>query len=71
MVRRGETDTKFVSVQKVNSGEENFPATPAGIQTRNLLISCPALHQQAILPPDELNEHLVSCGGTKSSALNG
>ena len=48
VVRRGETDTKFVSAQKVNSGEENFPATPVGTQTCNLSIMSPAFYQQTI-----------------------
>ena len=29
------------SAQKVNSGEENSPAAPAGIRTRNLSITSP------------------------------
>ena len=32
-----------VSALKVNSGEENSPAAPAGIQTRNISIASPAL----------------------------
>ena len=31
------------SAQKVDPGEENSPAAPAGIRTDNLLISSPAL----------------------------
>ena len=31
------------SAQKVNSREENSPAAPAGIRTRNLSITSPAL----------------------------
>ena len=34
--------------QKVNSDEENSPATPAMTQTHNLSITSPALYQQAI-----------------------
>ena len=33
--------------QKVNSGEEHSPATPARTWTRNLLITSQALYQQA------------------------
>ena len=32
---------------KVDSGEENSPSAPAGIRTRNLSITSPALYQQA------------------------
>ena len=34
---------KSESAQKVDPGEENSPAAPAGIQTRNLSITSPAL----------------------------
>ena len=37
-----------MSAHKANSGEENFPAAPAGIRTRNLSITSPAFSQQAI-----------------------
>ena len=36
------------SAHKVDSGEENSSAAPAGIRTRNLSITSPALYQQAI-----------------------
>ena len=36
-------DTKSESAHKVNSGEENPPAAPAGIRTRNLSITSPVL----------------------------
>ena len=36
------------SAHAVNSGEENSPAAPAGIPTRNLSITGPALYQPAI-----------------------
>ena len=39
----GGTDTEKVSAHKVNSGEENSPAAPAGVRTRNLSIRSPAL----------------------------
>ena len=39
----GGTDTEEESAQKVNSGEENFPAAPAGTRTRNLSITSLAL----------------------------
>ena len=39
----GGTDTEEESAHKVDPGEENSPATPAGIRTRNLLITSPAL----------------------------
>ena len=42
------TDIEEESAQKVNSGEENSPAAPAGTRTRNLSITSPALYQQAI-----------------------
>ena len=41
-------DTERESTHKVSSGEENPPATPAGIRTRNLSITSPALYKQAI-----------------------
>ena len=44
----GGTDTEQESARKVNSGEENSPAAPAGILTRNLSITSPALYHQAI-----------------------
>ena len=39
------------SAHKVDSGEENSPAAPAGIRTRNLSIASPALYLQAIPAP--------------------
>ena len=42
-VTRGGTDTDYESAHKVNSGEEIVPAVPAGIRTRNLFITSPAL----------------------------
>ena len=50
-VTRSGMDTKYESVQKVNSGAEIFLATPAGIRTGNLSIKSLALYQQAILAP--------------------
>ena len=47
-VTLGETDTEQESAQKVNSEEENSPAAPAVIRTRNLSITNPTLYQQAI-----------------------
>ena len=38
----GGTDSEYESAHKVNSGEENPPAAPAGIRTRNLSITSPA-----------------------------
>ena len=40
---RGGTDTKWEQAHKVNSEEENSPATPARIRTRNLSIASLAL----------------------------
>ena len=34
------------SAHKVNSGEENSPAAPVGIRTRNLSITNPVLYKQ-------------------------
>ena len=34
---------KYDSAQKVDPGEENTPAAPAGIRTRDLSITSPAL----------------------------
>ena len=43
-VTRGGTDTEWVSNNnKMNTGEENSPATLAGIRTRNLSITSPVL----------------------------
>ena len=42
------TDTGEESAHKVNSGEENSPAAPAGIRTGNLSITSPALYHQDI-----------------------
>ena len=42
-------DTVLESAQKVNSGDENSPTTPAGIKTRNLSIVSLAFYQQTIL----------------------
>ena len=39
----GGTDTEKESAHKVKSGEGNSPAAPAGIRTRNLSITSPAL----------------------------
>ena len=39
----GGMDTEYVSAEKVNSGEENSPAAPAGIRTRKLSTTSPAL----------------------------
>ena len=46
---RGGTDSEEELAHKVNSGEENSPAAPAGIRTCNRLITSPVLNQQAIL----------------------
>ena len=40
----GETDSENESAHKVDSGEENSPTALAGIRTRNLLITSPALY---------------------------
>ena len=43
-VTRGGTDTEIrVSTEDAGAGEENCPAAPAGIRTRDLLITSPAL----------------------------
>ena len=39
----GGTDTELESAYKADSGEVNSPAAPAGIRTRNLSITSPAL----------------------------
>ena len=39
------TDSEEESAHKVNSGEENSLAAPAGIRTRNLSITSPGLYQ--------------------------
>ena len=39
----GGTNTELESAHEVNSGEEKSPAAPAGIRTRNLSITDPAL----------------------------
>ena len=48
VVTKGGTDTEKESAHKVNSGEENSPAAPAGIRTRNLSTMSPVLYQQLI-----------------------
>ena len=45
------TDTEE-SAHKVDSGEENFPAAPAGIRTLNLLITSPTFYQPSYLTED-------------------
>ena len=42
-VTREGTDTEIRSAQIVDHGEENSPAAPAGIRTRDLSIMSPAL----------------------------
>ena len=42
-VTRDGTDTEKESAQKADPGEENSPAAPAGIRTRDLSIMSPAL----------------------------
>ena len=49
VVTRVGTDTEEESAHKVNSGEENSPAAPAGIPTRNLRTRVRRSCQQAIL----------------------
>ena len=39
----GGTGTELESADKVNFGEKNSPAAPAGIKTHNLSIASPAL----------------------------
>ena len=51
----GGTDTKSESAHKGNSGEENSPSGPAGIQTQNLLTMSPVFYQQAT--PVHLSDH--------------
>ena len=48
------------SAQKVNSGEENCPAAPVGIQTRNLSITSPAL-----LPTSYPDSHVYTLYNTQ------
>ena len=38
-----DTDTEIESAQKIDPGEENSPAASAGIRTRDLSITSPAL----------------------------
>ena len=42
-VTRGWNGYRKLSAQKVDTGEENSPAAPAGIRTRDLSITSPAL----------------------------
>ena len=42
-VTRGWNGYRNESAQKVNPGEENSPAAPAGIRTRDLSFTSPAL----------------------------
>ena len=42
-VTRGRNGYRNKSAQKVDSGEENSPAAPAGIRTRDLSVTSPAL----------------------------
>ena len=44
----GAAVTESESAHKVDHGEENSPAAPAGIRTRNVSITSRALYQQAI-----------------------
>ena len=44
----GGTDTEYESAHKLDYGEENSPAAPAGIRTRNLSITSPTLYEHAI-----------------------
>ena len=39
----GGTDTEIRDSQKVDTGEENSPAAPAGTRTRDLSITSPSL----------------------------
>ena len=45
---KGVERTSNESAHKVNSGEENSTAAPAGMRTCNLSLTSPALYQQAI-----------------------
>ena len=49
-VTRGWNGYRKKSAQKVNSGEENYPASPAGYRNRELPITSPALYHWAITP---------------------
>ena len=62
----GGTDTEKVSAHKVNSGEENSPAAPAGIRTRNLWITSPAL-----LPTSYPTVVEQFSAGTSQASANG
>ena len=42
-VTRGWNEYRYESAQKVDRGEENYPAAPAGIRTRDLSNTSPAL----------------------------
>ena len=48
----GGTDTDKEPAHEVNAGEENSPAAPAEIRTRNLSITSPVLYQQATPSPE-------------------
>ena len=50
----GRMDTEKESAQKVNAGEENSPAAAAGIRTRNVSITSPALNRLSYPPPNRL-----------------
>ena len=55
-------DTEKESAHKVNSGEENSPATPVGIRTPNCSITSPALYQKAIPAPASATTTAITDG---------
>ena len=50
-VTRGWNEYRNESAQKVDLGEENYPACPAGIRTRDLSITSPQLYTELSLLP--------------------
>ena len=44
------------SAHKIDPGKENSASAPAGIRTRNLSMTSPALYQQAIAAPGAIND---------------
>ena len=62
----GGTDTEYESAHKVNCGEENPPAPPAGNRTHDFPITSPALQQLSYSTCWHVGGEfrpLLSCGG--------
>ena len=65
-VTRGWNGYRNKSAQKVDPGEENSPAAPAGIRTRDLSVTSPALYK----PPTELTPSVLARTCLISGQLN-